>query len=131
MIGEVRFRRLLMHLTRRKELNPEYWVHQKHCLDILRQELMCTGSLNLYRLIWQEHQERPIPDFTIHRQCRRWDDILDWQEKHQISYEDTIRLDHMRKPEGEYAYPMPPAGLKLVEEVDAWYKKFGIIEDIS
>jgi hypothetical protein len=37
----------------------------------------------------------------------------------------------MRKPEGEYAYPMPPAGLKLVEEVDAWYKKFGIIEDIS
>lgn len=90
---------------------------------------MCTGSLNVYRLLWIEHQTRPWPEFTIHRQCRRWDDLLDWYHKNKMSDEDFVALSNLKKPDNGFVYPMPPEGIQLVQAVDAWEKKWGIQEE--
>lgn len=108
-----------------KTLHPVYYTHQTHCFDVIRQELMCTGSLNLYRLVWQETQKQPWPDFNVRRQCRRWEDIVRWQEAHQMSDEDMARLHDIRRPEGDYEWPMPPEGKKIVEKTDKWLERFG------
>ncbi|CAK3961171.1 Hypothetical predicted protein [Lecanosticta acicola] len=125
-VNELRKGNWFNYYQRNETLNPAYYNHKKHCLDIIRQEIMCTGSMNVYRLVWSDHQKRPWPEFTIHRKCRNFDDIMDWYESHRMSDEDFEQLPKMEKPEGEFAVPMPPEGVQIVEAVDVWQKKWGI-----
>ncbi|TKX19198.1 hypothetical protein C1H76_8652 [Elsinoe australis] len=117
------------HYQRNETLNPVYWDHKKHCADIIREEIMCTGSMNLYRMIWIDRQHKPWPEFTVNRQCRRWDDIQDWYEKHKLSDEDYKTLSQMVRPEDEYEYTMPSEGVKLVDALDAWEKKWNVSDE--
>ncbi|TID24973.1 hypothetical protein E6O75_ATG04178 [Venturia nashicola] len=112
-LNEVRKGNWFNYYRNNETLDPTYYVHQSHCLDVLRQELMCTGSLNLFRYQWQESQHNPWPDFNVERQCRRWEDIVDWKKSHQMSDEDMRSMSHMSRPDGDYLWPLPPDGQKL------------------
>lgn len=85
--------------------------------------------MNLYRMIWIDRQHKPWPEFTVNRQCRRWDDIQDWYEKHKLSDEDYKTLSQMVRPEDEYEYTMPSEGVKLVDALDAWEKKWNVSDE--
>jgi hypothetical protein len=55
-------------------------VHTDHCIDILRQRLMCTGDVGpvpFYRDTNPLNQF-PLPDFSTRHQCRNFDKLLDW-----------------------------------------------------
>lgn len=87
---------------------------------MIRQELMCTASLNVHIVKWSEWQDTPIPDFQIHRTCRRREDLVRWNDEHGMSMEDMKRLEVLEKPPGAYAYPTTPYGLELREEIKKW-----------
>jgi len=66
--------------------NDDYIVklHASHCLDILRQQLMChadTGVLG--RIWWNKDKPESFPDFNTFHQCENFDGIRQWAEEHQ------------------------------------------------
>ncbi|KAH8665683.1 hypothetical protein BGZ61DRAFT_366243, partial [Ilyonectria robusta] len=55
-----------------------------HCTDILMQHLMCNGNLDIITFNWVETQSNPFPDFAVNHQCRDFDAIYEWQDKHSV-----------------------------------------------
>ncbi|KAF8244399.1 hypothetical protein K440DRAFT_558936, partial [Wilcoxina mikolae CBS 423.85] len=67
--------------------NQEELVHHKvidHCVDILRQFLMCTGDVGLITYHKLEGRKNPMPDFSTMHKCRKFDDIVNWVEEHRV-----------------------------------------------
>ncbi|PMD40973.1 hypothetical protein L207DRAFT_427582, partial [Hyaloscypha variabilis F] len=50
-----------------------------HCVDLLVQQLQCSGNLNLFTVHWVETEEFPSPDFSIHRRCSDFQAVWDWR----------------------------------------------------
>lgn len=67
---------VLMNSVRSKPelLNPIHWIHWTHCLEMIRQELICMPSMHLSRMVWQQAHREPTPEFRTHRMCMRWED---------------------------------------------------------
>ncbi|RDW72708.1 oxidase ustYa family protein [Aspergillus mulundensis] len=59
--------------------------HVSHCLDILRQQLMCTIDVGVLGQVWI-HPEHPSPfvDFNTEHVCRNFEDIRAWAEMNQL-----------------------------------------------
>ena len=54
-----------------------------HCIDILRQVIMCNGDTSLLTFHWVKDNPFPYPDFNTWHQCRNAEQILDWALEHQ------------------------------------------------
>ncbi len=63
---------------------PLWRPHATHCLHILLQHLTCTASVDVVTYNWREMQTHPSPDFSINRQCRGFDAILEWQDGNKV-----------------------------------------------
>ncbi|KAE8446179.1 hypothetical protein EG329_012404 [Mollisiaceae sp. DMI_Dod_QoI] len=74
-----------------------WFVHLNHCVDVLAQNLMCTGNTDLYTLNWMETQGYPFPDFNINHQCRDFDALVEWRKREGVDIEKWVK---MKKPEG-------------------------------
>ncbi|KAL4758356.1 oxidase ustYa family protein [Aspergillus foveolatus] len=59
--------------------------HVSHCLDILRQQLMCTIDVGVLGQVWV-HPNHPSPfvDFNTEHVCRNFEDIREWAERNQL-----------------------------------------------
>ncbi|KAF8539136.1 hypothetical protein BDD12DRAFT_839327 [Trichophaea hybrida] len=65
--------------------NQQELVHHKdHCVDILRQFLMCTGDVGLITYHKLEGRKDPMPDFSTMHKCRKFDNIVNWVEEHRV-----------------------------------------------
>ncbi|CEJ81062.1 hypothetical protein VHEMI01212 [[Torrubiella] hemipterigena] len=62
------------------EGTPDHWhLHIDHCVDYLRQAIMCHGDTSPMTFKWHASAQRYGPDFASTRFCRRrFDDIVDW-----------------------------------------------------
>lgn len=78
---------------------------------------MCTASLHVYPLVWQEHQERPFPHFEINRKCRSLEDIRDWQSERLVN---ATLVETFRKPDGIAEHSTPREGIELMEDIGEW-----------
>ncbi|KAF2015661.1 hypothetical protein BU24DRAFT_441254 [Aaosphaeria arxii CBS 175.79] len=61
--------------------------HVTHCLDILRQQLMCTVDVGVLGQVWYEPPGKPLQafvDFNTRHKCRNFENIRDWAEVHQL-----------------------------------------------
>jgi hypothetical protein len=55
-----------------------------HCLDILRQQLMCTVDIGvLGKVWWNQDNPTPYPDFNTQHKCRDFEAVRNWAEKNQ------------------------------------------------
>jgi len=62
-----------------------------HCIDILRQQLMCVMDVGLLGQVWWDRQEPKIfPDFNTKHKCRDFDAVRRWAHDHQAP--DSIPL---------------------------------------
>jgi len=83
----------------RKRLYPSYYVsvhnlsnsqeqresiHLVHCIDSLRQTLMCTADISVIPFRWEEQQQRPILTLNSTHTCRNFDTIRKWADDHQL-----------------------------------------------
>ena len=54
--------------------------HQDHCIDMIRQAIMCTGDVGLMTYNWVKDNSQPYPDFDTNHRCRNFDRLLEWGE---------------------------------------------------
>jgi len=59
-------------------------THIDHCIEILRQNLMCTADVGLVTYEWVEGFSEPYPDFSTWHKCRNFDKVLDWNYAHGV-----------------------------------------------
>ncbi|KUJ08320.1 uncharacterized protein LY89DRAFT_789131 [Mollisia scopiformis] len=62
--------------------------HFTHCVDMLRQEIMCDADTNVYGQ-WYVKNHGPSKDFSINRQCKDFDAILKWYQGNHIDMDNT------------------------------------------
>jgi Mycotoxin biosynthesis protein UstYa len=89
---------------------PVWKFHVDHCVDILMQELQCSGNLNLVTYHWVENHDRPFPIFGINRQCIDFEGLTRWR------LENTIDVDKYN------SIVRKPPGAKQLRAADDWYK---------
>jgi hypothetical protein len=79
--------------------HPELWtLHLNHCVDILMQSIQCSGNTALVPMVWQETQTIPFPDFSINRQCRDFDTLVEWRKENTLDMDKYVEF--VKKPEG-------------------------------
>jgi len=83
---------LRFHVSRYSQLrNPIKFTTNRslaHCLDILRQQLMCTVDIGVLGQVWWNRKEpRAYPDFNTEHICRNFEDVRKWAESHQAPAE--------------------------------------------
>jgi hypothetical protein len=74
-----------------------FWVHLRHCTDIIVQFLMCNADTTMTTMTWLETQERPWPDFSVNKKCVDFDTLVRWR------YENALTLSQaglVRRPPG-------------------------------
>lgn len=89
---------------------PVWKFHVDHCVDILMQELQCSGNLNLVSYHWVENHDRPFPMFGISRQCVDFEALTHWR------VENTLDVDKYN------SMVRKPLGAKQLRAADDWYK---------
>ena len=55
-----------------------------HCIDILRQSLMCTADVGLITFDWVNEHRGPWPNFSILHRCRDYDKLVGWNRAHSV-----------------------------------------------
>jgi hypothetical protein len=107
------------HYRAQKEcafVNSEYilQVHATHCLDILRQVLMCDPDVGVLGQVWWQPKSVPDPmpfvDFNTKHRCRDFEGVRAWAEAHQLPPEEEVdmsRFFEMPKP-GDTIYAEIP-----------------------
>ncbi|KAI0530302.1 tat pathway signal sequence [Xylaria digitata] len=58
--------------------------HVNHCVDILLQEIQCSGNVGFITSNWVENQRYPQPDMSIYRKCIAFDNIVTWRNAHSV-----------------------------------------------
>lgn len=62
-----------------KEGAPEmYERHYEHCIDYLRQGIMCNFDPGIIPYYWVNKHNQPTPDGNTFHKCVNWDRIQDW-----------------------------------------------------
>ena len=97
-------------------VNSEYIVriHTTHCLDMLRQVLMCNPDVGVLGQVWWQPEGNSSPmafvDFNTKHRCRDYEGVRKWAEEHQMPPEEAVdmsRFYEQPKP-GDTIYPAIP-----------------------
>lgn len=62
--------------------------HIDHCVDHLRQVVMCKADLALDAFDWVDWYDRPWMRFSVEHECVNWDRIFQWSKAHQVNIRD-------------------------------------------
>ena len=58
--------------------------HFDHCVDLLRQVVMCHGDISLHTYSWIDDYRWPWPSMQTQHQCKNWDNLMDWSKDHYV-----------------------------------------------
>jgi len=86
--------------------------HIDHCLDILRQNIMCHADVEFATYNWRKTQHNPFPDLGEVKVCRDFEALMKWQLEVELKDEPAKWLK-MVKPADAVDLPMPPGLDKL------------------
>ncbi|KAJ6783184.1 hypothetical protein PWT90_07875 [Aphanocladium album] len=80
-------------------------THLDHCVEILRQNLMCKadGAVILHR--WVENNPNPYPNFNVVHKCRNFEQIQGWAREQSVPTPPGYAF--VRQP-GEKLFSAPP-----------------------
>ncbi|OAG09274.1 tat pathway signal sequence [Paraphaeosphaeria sporulosa] len=57
-------------------------VHDAHCVDLIRQTLMCHADISPVTWEWNERMGMALPSAKTMHVCRRWEPIWEWAVEH-------------------------------------------------
>lgn len=83
-------------------------IYEAHCLDTIRQQLMCTVDLGMLGQVWwNQDYPQAYPDFNTQHKCRNFDAVRQWAEDHQAPEE--VPEDYLLPPVSrDDVYPTIP-----------------------
>ncbi|KAK3336704.1 hypothetical protein B0T19DRAFT_471738 [Cercophora scortea] len=59
--------------------------HITHCIDIIRQQLMCVVDVGMMGQVWWGRDDpKAFPDFGTKHKCRDFEAVRRWAEEHQV-----------------------------------------------
>ncbi|GKZ63358.1 hypothetical protein AnigIFM49718_011431 [Aspergillus niger] len=67
------------------QTDERIFFHLDHCVDILRQTLMCHDDLSLVTYNWVKGLDVPYPNFNTYHTCKNWDTFLALNQKLDVS----------------------------------------------
>ncbi|KAL9128733.1 MAG: hypothetical protein Q9217_002640 [Psora testacea] len=73
-----------------------FWLHLRHCTDIILQSLMCNADATMTTYMWLETQEKPFPDFSVNRKCRDFGALEQWRDENALDIDEVAKV---RKPQ--------------------------------
>lgn len=82
-----------------------WWIHLRHCVDILTQDMICHADADIVTYNWMDTQHHPFPDFSINRKCRNLNTLFEWRDKRKVN---MVRYMEMKKPLGVKQIPAEP-----------------------
>ncbi|KAK1141021.1 hypothetical protein N8T08_009594 [Aspergillus melleus] len=62
--------------------SPTVRKHTDHCIEMLRQLLMCSADLHLITYDWVDGWDYPWPDFSENHFCRDYERVHSWGKSH-------------------------------------------------
>lgn len=74
-----------------------------HCLDMLRQSVMCQGDTQLLTMKWSHENSIPIANFTMPHKCVNWENLELWARGRRIEH--LMEPDYLVHPTLGAAYP--------------------------
>ncbi|TGO35332.1 hypothetical protein BHYA_0162g00200 [Botrytis hyacinthi] len=78
---------------------PILKLHVSHCLDILRQQLMCTVDIGVMGKIWVYPEAlEAYQDFNTKHKCRDFNAVRNWAEQRQMPTD--VPADFFQQPVG-------------------------------
>lgn len=81
--------------------------HLEHCVETLRQTIMCHGDISLLTYNWVEGRDMPYPNFNTLHTCKKWETLTRWNMQRDITVEWTDGMGrHVLSP------PLKPNNLK-------------------
>ncbi|KAF5327876.1 hypothetical protein D9619_003923 [Psilocybe cf. subviscida] len=107
----------------RKALRPDYYpdmrmgvpeidVHVDHCVDSIRQSLMCSADISTVGWQWSDDLQNNTFQGGVAHKCRNFDMIQDWARQQALPYhyDSSIRIvDDIRipvyRPDGSTYFP--------------------------
>lgn len=88
-----KFERNMSHDIRRLTM----FAHLAHCLDIVRQQLICQPDTGLLGQVWwNPSAPTAFVDFNTEHKCKNFDAIRQWAEERQIP--ETVPMDFLQPP---------------------------------
>ena len=70
-----------------------YQLHVGHCVDMLRETIMCSASTDVMPYLWLNEDGDTIPDFGREKRCRNFDSVRAWVEAHHIRMPENHSLN--------------------------------------
>ncbi|KAG8404947.1 hypothetical protein J3459_022398 [Metarhizium acridum] len=61
------------------------WLHIDHCIESLRQSVMCHSDTSLITYKWLESKKITEPELEVVHMCRNFDKIQDWASHRTVS----------------------------------------------
>ncbi|KAI1496179.1 hypothetical protein F5X99DRAFT_414374 [Biscogniauxia marginata] len=56
-----------------------------HCVEMLRNAVMCFGDVSVITYNWKQGHEGPKASFKSMHSCRKWDKIEEWRSAHDVT----------------------------------------------
>ncbi|KAG1891070.1 hypothetical protein F4604DRAFT_1704100 [Suillus subluteus] len=85
--------------------SPDKWrIHLDHCVEILRQIIMCRSDVTIVTYDWVEGLDDPYPNFNVPHQCRDLEKILDWVDGRRV----YVSRSELIRQEDNVDLPFPP-----------------------
>ena len=69
-------------------------LHSEHCIDFLRQSIMCLGDVGLITFEWSPDNLIPVANATTH-QCVNWESLDVWTKERAV---DMYKKDYLIHP---------------------------------
>ncbi|KAF7326334.1 hypothetical protein MKEN_00487000 [Mycena kentingensis (nom. inval.)] len=70
-------------------------THVSHCVDWIRQSIMCHGDTSV--LVWQWNEDKKVtaPKATVPHACRNFETLKQWGKEHRLlgKFNDSIHMD--------------------------------------
>ena len=73
---------------------PMAMMHLDHCVESLRQVLMCMPNDGIMFFDWSPNLRGPVPRFQVWHQCMNWEKLDAWAAARTVSLYDTKAVVH-------------------------------------
>lgn len=69
-------------------------LHLDHCIDQLRQSLMCSSDVSTVFLQWSPEEQKHVAMTSTTHTCRNFEKIQDWASNHgaKVKWDATMRV---------------------------------------